>query len=1048
MSKKKLYSMLVVGICLLVGSNNYAATDDGDHEANITIEVVENTTRNVANGILKTTDIAADLDKQSKDIYKNLTKFIATTDKIEKKKFALKLRKNATTSAMKKGNKTIRKSISNLEGKLTEYIDKSKGFEKKLNGIKIVKGAGRLLTAANVINTGKEIVNDYQMKSQRIAEGSSETLENLNIALKAVEFFGPPVIISPSTIGREIINLQSALKDRNKSLLKGNQIIQENVQRFTSGDASLEAYILRKGENITQGNESYEEIRKEYMHNYADFVGSIGGRVKFLEDLKNDIVKSRDSHHGKIAIFDASPLVAFLNLLYGNTFSGKIENVSSAYDDTIKMIDSLIKGDKISYESAKGHGHDIWNNNIGLDLYNDLVSIEECKQEISSGLKKVKQLNEEFNTVVSKGISDADHFLNVISQQSPTKTNQALSGANKKKSSGQKSATAALEDKKTKAEKLWNQNHELALKYEELLKAGKENTDEGKSIRTQLNQTGAEYGALRSEIREQEPGYGAYYDTAGTVAKRTERSRTSSEVAYSTGNKHPVKDNAAERNTESRKLNEQIVEADKLYRKTGDLAAKYAELFKAGKENTAEGRKVRNLLNVTGKKYSNLRAEIRKQDPDYGMYGYFYGYDYPTSWTVEKSLEGYKQENSKQFNDTGSIKTDALAIIKGRPWNELSKSEKVKLGILGRNYNVARGDSKDIVAWGYNVFQLVLDTSNMPEKYDYRSNFSEVYTGQVASTHEISGQSGMPNEYSLEVKEETNLLFQDAAQAEIIRQAEERRRLEEERLRREEEQRRREEAANNQEPSGESSSPPEIPPNPGVADNRGAASYAYVVNKPSRAPGDPGEIVTFGGGAHTVDNYQTAPAIGSRVAMTVDCEKGQCTEDMTITGKYQYTSWGEWSGGEDSTEVHFHGIVGIPTVTMPSTGTATYTGAVIGDYYDSNGPVPTAGPFPQLTKTVEVNAIGGTANITADFAARSVSGELNLTHNGGAFADVFFNDLAIDSNNGYNGSLSSATVSGSVDGGFAGPNAEETGGSFHVQRNDGTGAVGIFHARQ
>jgi len=1045
MSKKIICSMLVVSICLLVGSNNYAATDDGDHEANITIEVVENTTLNVANGILKTTDIAAFLDKQSKDIYKNLTRIIATTDKIEKKKFALKLRKNATTSAMKKGNKTIRKAISNLKGKVAKYIDKSKGFEKKLNEIKIVKGAGRLLTAANLINTGKEIVNDYQRKSQRIAEGSSETLENLNIALKAVEFFGPPVIISPSTIGREIINLQSALKDRNKSLLKGNQIIQENVQRFTSGDASLEAYILRKGANITQDNESYDEIRKEYMHSYADFVGSVGQRVKLLEDLKKDYEKS----FGK-SVIDTSPVNSSLLMSFIKTSpTCAIINcdglVNSSGSETIEMFDSLIAGAKISYETAKNHGHDIWNKNIGKDLYNDLVSIEQYKQKISSGLEKVKQLNEEFNTVVSKGISDADKLVNVISQQ------QHIEKEDKKKSAEQNSATASLGDKKTKAEKLWNKNHKLALKYAELIQAGKENTDEGKTVRDQLNETGAEYGALRAEIREQDPGYGSYYDTSGTVAKRTERSRPSSEVADSTGTEQNSKNTDKASNTTSNALNEKIVEADKLYRKTADLAARYAELFKAGKENTAEGRKVRNLLNVTGKKYSNLRAEIRKQDPDYGLYGYFQGYNYPTSWTVEKSLEEYKQENSKQFNDTGSITTDALAIISGRSWNELSKSEKVKLGILGRNYNVARGDSKDIIAWGYNVYELVTGTRKMPEKYDYKSGIPGVYTGQIASIYGFSDLPGMPNEYSTGVRDETTRRFQDDAQAEIIRQAEERRRLEEERERlrreeeqrqREEEQRDREEAANNQESPDESSSSSDTTtpsnPTPTSAQPWGG-TYQSVTNEFSLGPNDAGAIITSGGGTSTSAAYSNANDVGSSFLINGD--------SVTVTGKYNYTAWGEWSGGSASAPEHLHAIVGLATNDMPNTGTATYTGQLTGDYYDSVGPGSPPGPYPQETKTVEVNAISGSVVLNADFGSNTVSGSLNTRHNGNPFANATFN-LPVNGNSFHGNMTLDVGGNGQVGGAFYGPNAEEAGGSFHIQRNDGTGAIGIYHARQ
>ncbi len=961
-------------------------------------------------------------------------------------------------------------SIEEINEQLAQHADSAKDTEQKdlmmsvQHSLLLLKSTvaiyqkydleKRIGDAIDAVDNAWKNVNNYVPKLANDKEflQSLDELERLQIELKYAEKYShniKPKLAKFSKLlekagkgmsvidtGESLIKLRSEIMDGNLTLLTcmetGTSTLKTGVEFFggpggkalvSAVDAGVDVlawYTNLVGDSLRKNIESKSSTISKTLGNFNKATKSrILQLQKQGKEINEKLIRS-------VLVSEAIKARQELQITVGgdpvpDTPDGN--NFKEYYNRSINLLDKISEDEEAQKERIK-------------IINNWLLNRENIvKLPVSSG--ELNKITEEINVAKSR-YTDENH---------ETKLNRKPKEITSEK----------LQAKKTKAKKLWNKNHELALQYEKLIQAGNEDTEEGKSIRTQLNQTGAEYGALRAEIREQEPGYGSYYDTAGTVAKRTKRSQ-SFNVADASGTERAKKDiDTMPGHAVSRTLNEQIVEADKLYKKTCDLADRYAELVKFGKKNTSEGRKVRNLLNITGKKYSHLRAEIRKQDHDYGLYGYFYGHNYPTSWTVEHWLKGTKQvikEDSDPNHTTGSIKTDALAIINGRAWNELSKSEKVKLGILGRNYKVARGDSKDIIAWGYNVYQLAMKTPAIPERYDYKSTPLKIYTRQIASTYEHSDLPGMPNNYSLEVKEETTRLYQDAAQAEIIRQAEERRRLEEER-RRWEEQRRREEERRRREEREATTHPvehePSSPPDPVTPATQSlTGGYAYVQNQYSRSAGDPGSINTDVDDFGTIDGYDHTPNVGEKVQLPITVPNDNRVS-MTVTGKYQYMSWGEWSGGVADAPVHLHAVVGPEgnsPESIPSTGSATYHGSVIGDYYDANGPVPTAGPFPQQTKTVEVNAIGGMANITADFAARSVSGELNLTHNGGAFADVFFHNVSMDRWGGYRGGLSSATANGSFEGGFVGPHAEETGGSFHVQRNDGTGAIGIYHARQ
>lgn len=170
----------------------------------------------------------------------------------------------------------------------------------------------------------------------------------------------------------------------------------------------------------------------------------------------------------------------------------------------------------------------------------------------------------------------------------------------------------------------------------------------------------------------------------------------------------------------------------------------------------------------------------------------------------------------------------------------------------------------------------------------------------------------------------------------------------------------------------------------------------------------------------------------------------------SVQGKYDYTAWGEWNG---SINVHNNGtdqntefrrglfVVGEPTPSSfisQQTGTATYSGSVIGDYgSQSTGVIP--------------NSVTGTVALGVDFDQRRLRGNLNLSgpNSFSANADITAGFENVGNNGvGYGGVLNANNGSGHINGTFFGPTASETGGSFSFFNNSGENATGIFHAQQ
>lgn len=173
---------------------------------------------------------------------------------------------------------------------------------------------------------------------------------------------------------------------------------------------------------------------------------------------------------------------------------------------------------------------------------------------------------------------------------------------------------------------------------------------------------------------------------------------------------------------------------------------------------------------------------------------------------------------------------------------------------------------------------------------------------------------------------------------------------------------------------------------------------------------------------------------------------------LTMHGKgagLSYAEYGDWA------VIHSAGPVinaaawatGLPTETMPTSGTAQYEGATTG----------------QAHFNTEIFDLAGKTQITANFADGSIDGrvsELEAMSGGTTVSNL--NDIALSGTiveNGFAGEavaqeaaisnyffdLTGAT--GRFGGRFYGPNAEEAAGTFRIQSSYGLDVVGSFGLR-
>jgi hypothetical protein len=175
-------------------------------------------------------------------------------------------------------------------------------------------------------------------------------------------------------------------------------------------------------------------------------------------------------------------------------------------------------------------------------------------------------------------------------------------------------------------------------------------------------------------------------------------------------------------------------------------------------------------------------------------------------------------------------------------------------------------------------------------------------------------------------------------------------------------------------------------------------------------------------------------------------ETGSTTETLALVGwgvaplNLSYVTYGIWGRVEDNDNsgsaefaVAAGGVATTPA-DMPKTGSITYSAGYAG----------------VILRVDTYNIFGGSGTVTADFATGKVESSFSGTSDFASNNFNFTSSASIASGaNSYSGTATGAAgslasgMTGTLSGGFFGPGAVETGGSFRLEGNDQK-AVGAF----
>lgn len=171
-----------------------------------------------------------------------------------------------------------------------------------------------------------------------------------------------------------------------------------------------------------------------------------------------------------------------------------------------------------------------------------------------------------------------------------------------------------------------------------------------------------------------------------------------------------------------------------------------------------------------------------------------------------------------------------------------------------------------------------------------------------------------------------------------------------------------------------------------------------------------------------------APIINGKITIT-DSRSRDSYQPNVNFGDYQYVAWGEWGQTYPKKKIFRQVVYGNRTSSqkVPKIGSATYAGSLVGDYLDGT------------TDTFEQGSITGSVNLEADFKKNQMSGTMNMQRRGNVWATL---QMTTDSQDRfrsghYTGDITSSestSARGRFIGAFYGPNAEETGGGFNIDK--------------
>ena len=174
-------------------------------------------------------------------------------------------------------------------------------------------------------------------------------------------------------------------------------------------------------------------------------------------------------------------------------------------------------------------------------------------------------------------------------------------------------------------------------------------------------------------------------------------------------------------------------------------------------------------------------------------------------------------------------------------------------------------------------------------------------------------------------------------------------------------------------------------------------------------------------------------------ASAVVATSGTGDAELGLSNGYQHQTFGVWIEGDPTTS----GVVGAGSfgrkTTSPLSGTASYTGTSAGYLQQGTNRYVTSSTIEVTTPDFKEVTINSTNTRAVSVTAGELpnAGDYNFTGTGIVSGSGFKADV--------NGTV--ATISGSANGQFYGPTAEEVGGTFALQGSDGQ-YLGAFGARQ
>lgn len=297
MNKNKYFPILC---CLLFISGNSLADQSllDSTIASYNKDVKDSVTAaGLVDAINKTTNIrkyVADNEKKSESIANNLKEL---SNKYENYKYTIDLRskgleKPIPLESTKKALQTLTSKyngigadIATVGGKQTLLLNEMKAVEKG----KIV---GQVGSAIGWVSVAAEVANDMSKLSDRVNSGSNMKAELLNSGLRVVENFIPsiPFAATPSDVGRAMLDLGIALKERNKSLLNTASVHSNLTLDLIIGSNSIESQLARKLEGVPleKLGDVYASVSKNQEDRLLRTADMLYQYRQFLTEERND----------------------------------------------------------------------------------------------------------------------------------------------------------------------------------------------------------------------------------------------------------------------------------------------------------------------------------------------------------------------------------------------------------------------------------------------------------------------------------------------------------------------------------------------------------------------------------------------------------------------------------------------------------------------------------------------------------------------------------------------------------------------------------------